>query len=234
MHCTCGHLDIEHTLYNSDNPSHRACSCETCNCTAFNKALLNPNQPKQEHCDHFLFLDYETTGEPEHRLLEVGWMLTDTQLEKLIECQSTVIHQDCYTMSDTVLKMHTRNGLLTEVAQSTTEVYQAEQRIIQTIQPIIECNASRIVLAGFSCHFDRELMRRDMSTLNSCLHYRHLDISVPRTMYSCWVEKIPSKKDKHPHRAKDDVIASWEIAKTFMTIYQLHMPKLKEIPDCAI
>lgn len=228
MHCTCGHFDINHTIENLG-------ACSLCGCTAFYGASqIDPNQSNQEHYDHFLFLDYETTGDPEHKLVEVAWMLTDAQLEKLIDCQSIVIHQDCYTMSDFILKMHTRNGLLTEVAQSTTEVYQAEQRIIQSIQPVIECDTSRIDLAGFSCHFDHELMKRDMPTLSRCLHYRHLDVSVARTMYTHWVEKIPSKKDQHPHRAKDDVIASWDIAKTFKTLFSARMPKLNGLDGMAI
>ena len=181
-----------------------------------------------ERFDYFLFLDYETTGDPDRKLIEVGWMLTDVHLEPLFECQSMVIHQPVYTMNAKVLKMHTDNGLLAEVANTTTEVWQAEHHVCGSIQGIAEQTNNRIVLAGFTCHYDRELMQRDMPKLNGWLHYRHFDVSVPRGMYSNWVEKIPSKKDEHPHRAKDDVLASWKIAKTFKTLFEIRMPKLAD------
>ena len=184
--------------------------------------------PLPERFDYFLFLDYETTGDPDQKLLEVGWMLTTRDLEPLFECQSIVIRQPVYHMNAKILKMHTDNKLLQEVANTTTEVWQAEHLVCESIQSIAEQPNNRIVLAGFTCHFDRELMHRDMAKLDRRLHYRHFDVSVPRGMYSNWVEQIPSKKDEHPHRAKDDVLASWEIAKTFRTLFQIRMPKLAD------
>jgi oligoribonuclease len=182
------------------------------------------NIQKIEKNDYLLFLDYETTGDPDKRLLEVAWMLTDRHLDVLLPCESRVIRQPVVTLPEVVLRMHTRNGLLAEVANTTTEVFDVQQRILETIGPAI-CSTNRIVLAGFSCHYDRELMLRDMPALNKVLHYRHFDVSVLRSAYHFWVENIPSKKDEHPHRAKDDVLACWEIAKTYMKLYQEHMPK---------
>jgi oligoribonuclease len=181
-----------------------------------------------ERSDYFLFLDYETTGELDHRLLEVAWMLTNVNLEPLFECRSEVIHQDSYHMSDDILKMHTKNGLLAEVANSTRDVRQAECLICDSYQQHIEFN-SRVTLAGFTCHFDRGLMKRDMPKLDRSLHYRHFDISVPRGMYSNWVEKLPSKREEHPHRAKADVEASWKIANTYKVLFETLLPRLKDL-----
>jgi oligoribonuclease (3'-5' exoribonuclease) len=48
----------------------------------------------QEHIDYFLFLDYESTGKPHHDPLEVGWMVTDSQLEPLFEPQSVTLQHE--------------------------------------------------------------------------------------------------------------------------------------------
>jgi oligoribonuclease (3'-5' exoribonuclease)/DNA-directed RNA polymerase subunit RPC12/RpoP len=178
-----------------------------------------------EHFDHYLFLDYETTGEPDHKLLEVGWMVTDRNLIQLFECQSTVIAQSRLNLSAEVLKMHTRNGLLDEVARTTSEVWDAEKLICDSIRPLTEDKSVRLILAGFTCHFDRNLMHRDMTHLDSWLHYRHFDVSVLRGCYNNWVEKIVSRKGEHPHRVKDDCISAWLIAKTYMKLFQEHFPK---------
>lgn len=183
------------------------------------------NTEPTEHFDHYLFLDYETTGDPDRRILEVGWMVTDRNLVQLFECQSVVIWQPHFNMTDKVMKMHTNNGLLKEVTESKVDVIDAEKIICDSIRPLTRDKSTRIILAGFTCHYDRELIKRDMAHLDSWLHYRHFDVSVLRGCYSNWVEQIPSKKDEHPHRAKDDCISAWLIAKTYMKLFQEHMPK---------
>jgi oligoribonuclease len=244
--CKCGHEDINHTLENHSNPSHRICEVNTCVCIGFTpqNSLLDLDRskdihgsstipqrhiPRNETFDYLFFLDYETTGEPDRRLLEVAWMLTDRNLIVLLPCQSLVIRQPTFNMTEVILKMHTRNGLLNEVARATTTTSDVEQKILQSIEPAI-LSDNRFTLTGFSCHYDRELMRRDMPILDKRLHYRHFDISVLRSAYHFWVEPIPSKKDEHPHRAKDDVLASWEIAKTFKTMFNTYIPTLENIP----
>lgn len=173
---------------------------------------------------YFLFLDYETTGEPNHDLLEVGWMLTDRLLEPLIECQSVAIKPPAiFTLSNETLTMHTENGLLADVAKFGVCCSEVEQRILASIQPAIN-SIHRITLAGFSCHYDRILMKQNMAQLDNRLHYRHHDVSVLRGTYSEWVEQIPKSKNR-PHRAKDDVLASWEMAKTYKELFEAHMPK---------
>lgn len=193
------------------------------------RAIVIDGKPVTERFDHFLFLDYESTGEPDQKLLEVGWMLTDRHLDPLFDCQSTVIAQGWLNMSAKVLKMHTANGLLDEVAKTTTEVCDAEKLICDMIQPIAEDKNSRITLAGFSCHFDRTLMHRDMPQLDGWLHYRHFDVSVLRSAYHYWVENIPSKKDEHPHRVKADILASWQIARTYRGLFSSYFPKSSDI-----
>ncbi len=244
-HCICGHLDIQHTIQNPNvDPSRRGCNHESCVCIAFQESLLDPDRSKDIHIeksvfsDYYLFLDYETTGNPDQKLLEIAWMLTDTNLTVLLPCESQVICQPIFTIEEEVLKMHTRNGLLTEVASSTTNIDGAAQRVCTSLETALNDLHSfgtsrfalepRIILAGFTCHFDRELMKRDMPRLSTKLHFRHFDVSVLRGAYSNWVEKIPSKKNEHPHRASNDVMAAWEIAKTFQTLFKIRMPKLND------
>ena len=215
----CNQPIEQHKQYRDCNPPH----CPQ-------KLLLDPapelGTPKAtERSDYFLFLDYETTGDPERKLLEVGWMLTDSNLEPLMDCQSRVIRQENYIISNKILKMHTKNGLLADVAVSNLEVFDAQHIVCTSIGPITEKPNNRVTLAGFTPHYDRELMQRDMPKLDRCLHYRHFDVSVLRAAYNYWVEKIPSKKDEHPHRGTADILACWEIAKTFKGLFESYMPK---------
>jgi len=215
----CNQPIEQHKQYRDCNPPH----CPQ-------RLLLDPapelGTPKAtERSDYFLFLDYETTGDPERKLLEVSWMLTDSNLEPLMDVQSRVIRQENYIISDKILKMHTKNGLLTEVAISNLEVWDAEHIVCTSIGPITEKPNNRVTLAGFTPHYDRELMQRDMPKLDRCLHYRHFDVSVLRAAYHYWVEKIPNKKDEHPHRGTADILACWEIAKTFKGLFESYMPK---------
>lgn len=187
--------------------------------------------------DYFLFLDYETTGEPEKKILEVAWMLTDSNLQVIFEPQSLVISFPPYyaKMADNIKEMHTKNGLLDQCALSTLTVTEADELITKDIEKHLtpgEDGDIRVTLAGFTCHYDRELMKLNMPSLDDWLHYRHFDVSVLRSAYHYWVENIPSKKDQHPHRAKNDIIAAWEIAKTFQTLFQIRMPKLND-PEIA-
>lgn len=177
--------------------------------------------PENEHIDYLVFLDFETTGKPHHNALEVGWMVTDTQLEPLFEPQSVPIRQSFYNMSDKVVAMHTKNGLLTDIVENGVSVIEAEARVCVSLKQLMsQVPQARLILAGFSVHYDRSIINRDWSSLESMLHYRHFDVSVLRSAYHFWVESIPSKKDEHPHRVKADILAAWEIAKTYKNLFQ--------------
>lgn len=178
--------------------------------------------------DYFLFLDFETTGDPDRKLLEVGWMLTTSDLEPLMEVQSVPIRQGNYIMTGEILAMHTKNGLIPEIVERGVNTLEAETRILLSIRPNQDIQA-RYTIAGFTIHYDRELITRDMPKLDSMLHYRHFDVSVLRAAYHYWVENIPSKKDQHPHRVNADVIAAWEIARTFRDLYRARMPKIQDL-----
>lgn len=170
--------------------------------------------------DYFLILDYETTGLPDEKILEVAWMLTNTDLDSRAEGKSLVIGQKEITLNKDVLTMHVNNGLLQEVAQSTTTVAEAEQDILQSLGSFSE---NRVMLMGFTCHYDRHIMARDMPKLHERLHFRHFDMSVPRGMYHYWCENLP-KSTQRNHRALDDVLAVYKIALTFRDLFQ-QLPK---------
>jgi oligoribonuclease (3'-5' exoribonuclease) len=176
---------------------------------------------------YFLFLDYETTGKPDHKPLEMAWLLTDSELNPLFDVQLAVIRQSNYVLHDEVLKMHTENGLLREVAKSTLETHQVCYMARENLRPTLEQEGARIVLAGFSCHYDRyEVMRPYMPELDRILHYRLFDVSTLRTTYHHWVSNLEGKKFEREHRAKADVLASWQVARTFKGLFQVYMPQL--------
>jgi oligoribonuclease (3'-5' exoribonuclease) len=129
-------------------------------------------------------------------------------------------------MSDKVVAMHTKNGLFAEIIESGVSVIEAEARVVISLKQLIEqVPQTRIILAGFSVHYDRSIINRDMLQLDALLHYRHFDVSVLRSAYHFWVEPIPSKKSEHPHRVKADILAAWEISKSYKKLFQDHFPK---------
>jgi oligoribonuclease (3'-5' exoribonuclease) len=177
--------------------------------------------------DYFLILDYETTGAPDDKILEVAWQLVDTELNSRHQIMSRVVWQPIVTLDAKVLAMHTANGLLAEVAQSKITIEMAEQDIINTLPNPMVNPEVRITLMGYSCHYDRRIMTRDMPKLHARLHYRHMDMSVPRGMYHHWTENLP-RNTNLAHRATDDVQSVYNVATTFRDIFKTLPKGLRE------
>lgn len=169
---------------------------------------------------YYLWLDAEMTGlEPEEGalLLEVAAILTTVSGERLGSLE-TVIHYDQEALEpaldDFARRVHSENGLLERVLDSSTSLEQAEDALIALLEDadlIVDDRGRqpRPILAGNSIHQDMRFLRKYMPRLTRRLHYRMLDV----TACSMWVEDMRGDSFEifvkgESHRALDDIEAS--------------------------
>jgi oligoribonuclease len=168
--------------------------------------------------DHVLWLDLEMTGlDPAtDRILEVGAIITDWQMNEIASLETVVAQDDTVIASMTpfVRNMHSHNGLLDKMADGVPEVV-AERLVVELVQK--HCDTSHmVVLAGNSIHIDRGFIRQWWPRLEQLLHYRMLDV----TSWKLVMEPrgiVYKKQEKH--RALDDVRESM----TELQFYTSHM-----------
>ena len=136
-----------------------------------------------------VWIDMEMSGlVPERdRILEVAMVVTDADLNTLVEAPVFVIHQE-----DAVLdamdawnkSTHGKSGLVDKVRVSTLTEGEAESALIAVLKPIVA--AGTAPLAGNTVHQDRRFMARYMPALESYLHYRIVDVSTLKELARRW------------------------------------------------
>lgn len=172
---------------------------------------------------YYLFVDTETTGlnysssgeTTSNLLLEISYILTDKKLNVL--CKNTMIAKHDISeifgmMNRKVRTLHADNGLISDVSKSEFSTEEIDLELSYVLDEFTEEN-SKIVLAGSTIDFDREVIRRNLPNLYSRLHYRNLDISAIREFLSLcsrdFSYKISNQK-KYLHRAENDIKESLE------------------------
>ena len=148
-----------------------------------------------------LWIDLETTGLDEHKctILEFAAILTDNQLQP-IAVEQMVLHHSGEGLSDFIIDMHTKNGLLAECKQSTNTLEDAER----TLRELIEVNCDdKPTLAGSTVHFDHRFLRYHMPALMSRVHYRLFDARTLQCAASWWSGEKFEKANAH--RALPDI-----------------------------
>lgn len=158
-----------------------------------------------------VWIDLEMTGlDPNiHTIVEVAVIITDGDLEQVIEGPDLVIHateEELARMDEVVLKMHTKSGLLELVRASEISIADAEKAILEfLVEHVPEPRAG--VLAGNSIHSDRSFLLRYMPAVAEHLHYRLVDVSTIKELARRWYpEAVKSAPDKDgDHRALADI-----------------------------
>lgn len=146
-------------------------------------------------------------------LIEVAALVTDFELNVLGEGVDLVIKPPAEAldqMGDFVRQMHERSGLLEELDAGLT-LEEAEDAVLAYVRE--HCaEGSRPPLAGNTVATDRSFLARDMTRLESFLHYRIVDVSSIKELSRRWYPRAyfgaPEKRGNH--RALADIQESIE------------------------
>ncbi|MFW5921224.1 MAG: oligoribonuclease [Polyangiales bacterium] len=164
---------------------------------------------------HIVWIDLEMTGlDPErHRIIEIATLVTDDELEVVVEGPDLVVHQPQEVldgMNAWSREHHAKSGLTDRVRASEVTETEAEERTLALLQQ--HCARGRAPLGGNSVHLDRRFLARYMPRLEAHLHGSNLDVSTLKELARRWRPQVlasaPRKKDHH--RALDDIRESIE------------------------
>ncbi|MBC9734747.1 oligoribonuclease [Nocardioides marmotae] len=165
--------------------------------------------------DRLVWIDCEMTGLDlrADALIEVAALVTDFELNVLGEGVDIVIRppdEALEQMGDFVRSMHESSGLLDELAAGVS-LAEAEERTLAYLRE--HCpEGSRPPLAGNTVGTDRAFIARDMTGLESFLHYRIVDVSSIKELSRRWYPRAyhqaPAKRGNH--RALADIRESIE------------------------
>jgi len=165
--------------------------------------------------DRLVWIDCEMTGLniEKDALIEVAALVTDFDLNVLGDGVDVVIKPPAEAleqMDDFVRDMHTASGLLEELDSGVT-LAEAEQLVLDHIKE--HCaQGSRPPLAGNTIGTDRMFLARDMTELETFLHYRVVDVSSIKELSRRWYPRAyfnaPAKRGNH--RALADIQESIE------------------------
>jgi oligoribonuclease len=165
--------------------------------------------------DRLVWIDCEMTGLDLHAdaLIEVAALVTDFELNVLGEGIDVIIKPTAEAleqMDEFVRNMHTESWLL-DVLENGVSLQEAEQQVLDYIRS--HCaDGSRPPLAGNTVATDRAFLARDMTTLESFLHYRIVDVSSIKELSRRWYPRTyfnaPAKSGNH--RALADIRESIE------------------------
>ncbi len=175
-----------------------------------------------------IFCDLETTGlqrdkdgkdiTSKHLILEIGMLAINMPEMTEAEARSTVIrypkHQILQAMDDYVLKMHTKNGLLSEIFNEPhphnnvangglPSKWEAETQALAFIQRNCDVDGEPPELCGANPDFERMFFATHMPNLLNAFHYRNFDTNtfwLTRKFFGDW----DGVKEQQPHRALPD------------------------------
>ncbi len=162
-----------------------------------------------------VWIDCEMTGLDLTRdaLVEVAALVTDAELNVLGEGVDVLIkpsQESLDQMGDFVREMHTKSGLLDELADGMT-MAEAEQQVLDYVRAHVP-GVRKAPLAGNTIGTDRMFLARDMPVLEGHVHYRNVDVSSIKELSRRWFPRAyyqsPAKSGNH--RALADIQESIE------------------------
>jgi oligoribonuclease len=156
-------------------------------------------------------MDLEMSGLDVHRhvILEVATLVTDDELVLVEEGPDLVVAasaEQLATMDQFVREMHTRSGLLEEVASSTVSLEEAGEATLDFIRRHVPQPRS-VPLAGNSIGTDRRFLAAYLPAVDDYLHYRSVDVSTVKELAGRWFPREAKKAPRKAggHRAMDDI-----------------------------
>jgi len=169
--------------------------------------------------NNLAWLDLEMTGlDPERdRIIEIAIVITDSQLNTLVEAPVMVVHQAdsvLESMDDWNKSTHARSGLIAKVKTSTVTEAEAEQLYLDFLAQHLPAKASPI--CGNSICQDRRFLAHYMPRLEAYFHYRNLDVSTLKELVKRWKPELAKGLSKHgKHEALADIYESIEELKYY-------------------
>lgn len=169
--------------------------------------------------NNLVWLDMEMTGlNPDSdRIIEVALVITDAQLNTVVEAPVLVIHQPdavLDAMDEWNTSTHGRTGLIDKVKASTLTETDAEQQLLAVLQKHVPPRTSP--MCGNSVCQDRRFMARGMPRLEAYFHYRNLDVSTLKELVRRWKPELAKGLVKQgKHEALADIYESIEELKYY-------------------
>lgn len=178
---------------------------------------MPPREKRKENMNHYFFwLDLESTGldETQHKILEVAYVITSTDLKEILKYSTVISVSDWKELAnDYVREMHEKSGLACEIAASGTSLEIVERQLLRDLQLILDMDEgeTRIYLAGSSINFEQRWLRHHMPKVFEKLHYRMLDVSTLKLAFG----PHGLEKPKKLHRAAADIRESLGVLQHF-------------------
>src|ERR1700691_2411067 len=143
--------------------------------------------------DRLGWIDCEMTGlDLEHdALIQIACLVTDGELNLLDDGIDEIIKpppEALDQMPDVVREMHTKSGLLTELASGIT-LAEAQEQVLAYVRSHVR-EPRKVPLCGNSIATDRMFIARDMPELDSFLHYRMVDVSSIKELARRWYPRV--------------------------------------------
>ncbi len=176
--------------------------------------------------NYLVWLDMEMTGlNPDtDRIIEIAMVVTDNNLETIVEAPTLVVHQPDIIMDgmDNWNKStHGKSGLIDRVKASTLDEAEVEAQMLAFLKEYLPPRASP--MCGNSICQDRRFMARWMPALEDYFHYRNLDVSTLKELARRWKPDMAKGVKKHgKHEALADIYESIDEMKH----YREHFIKL--------
>jgi len=164
--------------------------------------------------NNLIWIDLEMSGlEPEtDRILELAILITNSQLELVVEGPVLVVHQPdsvLNAMDDWNKAAHGKSGLVDRVKASTLSEAEAESQMLAFISQYVPKRVSPI--CGNSVHQDRRFLVKYMPKLEEYFLYRNLDVSTLKELVRRWKPEVLAGLTKHgKHEALADIRESVE------------------------
>jgi oligoribonuclease len=151
------------------------------------------------------------------RIIEIALIVTDKNLNVIAEGEAMAIHQPTSVlekMDDWNSEHHTDSGLWARVEESEISVKDAERLSIEFLQEHIDIHRSP--MCGNTICQDRRFLAKWMPDLENYFHYRQIDVSSIKELFTRWNPKIlDGFQKKGNHLAMDDVRESIEELKYY-------------------
>lgn len=165
--------------------------------------------------DLLVWLDLEMTGlDPKKcTILEIGALITNSELEVVSEGPSIAIHHGekvLRGMEPWSRHHHKKSGLTDECRASAVSLKRAEAEVLAFVKA--HCREKTAPLCGNTIWQDRRFLVKYMPRLESWLHYRVIDVSSIKELVRRWYPeefKMPRQKGQ-THRVMDDIRESVE------------------------